>query len=89
MGQKRFSLEGAETVIALLDAVLAEAADERLDEVVIGMPHRGRLNRSGQSGGRLNVHPSAVMSTIVATRPERKGSPPRRLPKPSRSGHDT
>ncbi|MEO9138345.1 MAG: multifunctional oxoglutarate decarboxylase/oxoglutarate dehydrogenase thiamine pyrophosphate-binding subunit/dihydrolipoyllysine-residue succinyltransferase subunit, partial [Jatrophihabitans sp.] len=44
VGQKRFSLEGAETVIALLDAVLAEAADQRLDEVVIGMPHRGRLN---------------------------------------------
>ncbi|MGH8961269.1 MAG: multifunctional oxoglutarate decarboxylase/oxoglutarate dehydrogenase thiamine pyrophosphate-binding subunit/dihydrolipoyllysine-residue succinyltransferase subunit [Jatrophihabitantaceae bacterium] len=44
VGQKRFSLEGAETVIALLDAVLAEAADEELDEVVVGMPHRGRLN---------------------------------------------
>ena len=44
VGQKRFSLEGAETVIALLDAVLAEAAAQDLDEVVIGMPHRGRLN---------------------------------------------
>ena len=44
VGQKRFSLEGAETVIPLLDAVLAEAADEELDEVVVGMPHRGRLN---------------------------------------------
>jgi 2-oxoglutarate dehydrogenase E1 component len=44
VGQKRFSLEGAETVIALLDAVLAQAAIARLDEVVIGMPHRGRLN---------------------------------------------
>ncbi len=44
VGQKRFSLEGAETVIALLDEVLAEAADQDLDEVVIGMPHRGRLN---------------------------------------------
>jgi 2-oxoglutarate dehydrogenase E1 component len=44
VGQKRFSLEGAETVIPLLDAVLAEAADQHLDEVVIGMPHRGRLN---------------------------------------------
>jgi 2-oxoglutarate decarboxylase len=44
VGQKRFSLEGAETVIPLLDAVLAEAAGEGLDEVVIGMPHRGRLN---------------------------------------------
>ncbi|HEU5267423.1 MAG TPA: multifunctional oxoglutarate decarboxylase/oxoglutarate dehydrogenase thiamine pyrophosphate-binding subunit/dihydrolipoyllysine-residue succinyltransferase subunit, partial [Jatrophihabitans sp.] len=44
VGQKRFSLEGAETVIALLDAVLTEAADQELDEVVIAMPHRGRLN---------------------------------------------
>ena len=44
VGQKRFSLEGAETVIALLDAVLSQAADQGLDEVVIGMPHRGRLN---------------------------------------------
>ena len=44
VGQKRFSLEGAETVIALLDAVLPQAADQSLDEVVIGMPHRGRLN---------------------------------------------
>ena len=44
VGQKRFSLEGAETVIALLDAVLAQAADQGLDEVVVGMPHRGRLN---------------------------------------------
>ena len=44
MGQKRFSLEGAETVIPLLDAVLDEAAAHEMDEVVIGMPHRGRLN---------------------------------------------
>jgi len=44
VGQKRFSLEGSETVIALLDAVLSTAADGELDEVVIGMPHRGRLN---------------------------------------------
>jgi 2-oxoglutarate decarboxylase len=44
VGQKRFSLEGGETVIALLDAVLDSAAAFELDEVVIGMPHRGRLN---------------------------------------------
>ncbi len=44
VGQKRFSLEGGETVIALLDAVLSEAAHDGMDEVVIGMPHRGRLN---------------------------------------------
>ncbi|HZE01698.1 MAG TPA: multifunctional oxoglutarate decarboxylase/oxoglutarate dehydrogenase thiamine pyrophosphate-binding subunit/dihydrolipoyllysine-residue succinyltransferase subunit, partial [Pseudonocardiaceae bacterium] len=44
VGQKRFSLEGAETVIPLLDAVLDKAAEYQLDEVVLGMPHRGRLN---------------------------------------------
>ena len=44
IGQKRFSLEGGETVIPLLDAVLDKAAEHELDEVVIGMPHRGRLN---------------------------------------------
>lgn len=44
VGQKRFSLEGSESLIALLDAVLSGAADEGLDEVAIGMAHRGRLN---------------------------------------------
>ncbi len=44
VGQKRFSLEGSETVIPLLDAVLDKAAEHEMDEVVIGMPHRGRLN---------------------------------------------
>ncbi|MFR9725935.1 multifunctional oxoglutarate decarboxylase/oxoglutarate dehydrogenase thiamine pyrophosphate-binding subunit/dihydrolipoyllysine-residue succinyltransferase subunit [Streptomyces sp. MS19] len=44
VGQKRFSLEGGETVIPLLDSVLDEAAGDKLDEVVIGMAHRGRLN---------------------------------------------
>jgi 2-oxoglutarate dehydrogenase E1 component len=44
VGQKRFSLEGAESAIPLLDAVLAAAADEGLDEVCVGMAHRGRLN---------------------------------------------
>ncbi len=44
VGQKRFSLEGGESVIPLLDGVLTRAAQERLDEVAIAMPHRGRLN---------------------------------------------
>ncbi|MEO9222192.1 MAG: multifunctional oxoglutarate decarboxylase/oxoglutarate dehydrogenase thiamine pyrophosphate-binding subunit/dihydrolipoyllysine-residue succinyltransferase subunit, partial [Mycobacteriaceae bacterium] len=44
VGQKRFSLEGSETVIPMMDTVLDSAAEHGLDEVVIGMPHRGRLN---------------------------------------------
>ncbi|WP_240760753.1 multifunctional oxoglutarate decarboxylase/oxoglutarate dehydrogenase thiamine pyrophosphate-binding subunit/dihydrolipoyllysine-residue succinyltransferase subunit [Mycolicibacterium sp. CR10] len=44
VGQKRFSLEGAETVIPMMDATIDQAAEHGLAEVVIGMPHRGRLN---------------------------------------------
>ena len=57
VGQKRFSLEGGESVIPLLDAVLSSAADRGLDEVCIGMPHRGRLNVlanvAGKSAGQI------------------------------------
>ena len=44
VGQKRFSLEGAEAVIPMMDAAIDQCAEHGLDEVVIGMPHRGRLN---------------------------------------------
>ena len=44
IGQKRFSLEGSESAIVLLDEVLNQSADAGLEEVAIGMAHRGRLN---------------------------------------------
>ncbi len=44
IGQKRFSLEGGETTIAALDAIIQSAAGVSVHEVVIGMAHRGRLN---------------------------------------------
>ncbi len=43
-GQKRFSLEGGETLIPLLDAIIDRAAGHQVRDVVLGMPHRGRLN---------------------------------------------
>jgi 2-oxoglutarate dehydrogenase E1 component len=44
VGQKRFSLEGGETTIAALDAILNVASANGVQEAVIGMAHRGRLN---------------------------------------------
>ncbi len=44
VGQKRFSLEGGETLIPILDDLIQTAGQRGIQEVVIGMPHRGRLN---------------------------------------------
>ncbi len=43
-GQKRFSLEGAEALIPALDAVMEKGSELGIEEFIIGMPHRGRLN---------------------------------------------
>lgn len=52
IGQKRFSLEGGESLIPALDAILDCAAHEGLPEVAIGMPHRGRLNVLANIAGK-------------------------------------
>ena len=44
VGQKRFSLEGGESLIPALDAVIESAANQGVEEFVMGMAHRGRLN---------------------------------------------
>ncbi len=57
VGQKRFSLEGGESLIPLLDSLLHDAAHHDIDEVTIGMAHRGRLsvlsNLAGKSYGQI------------------------------------
>ncbi len=44
VGQKRFSLEGGESLIVMMEGLVEEAAELGAEEVVIGMPHRGRIN---------------------------------------------
>lgn len=52
VGQKRFSLEGGESLIPLLDEILARSARNGLHEVAIGMAHRGRLNVLANIAGK-------------------------------------
>ena len=52
MGQKRFSLEGGESLIPLLDHILADSARTGIHEVAIGMAHRGRLNVLANIAGK-------------------------------------
>ncbi|MGJ3509155.1 multifunctional oxoglutarate decarboxylase/oxoglutarate dehydrogenase thiamine pyrophosphate-binding subunit/dihydrolipoyllysine-residue succinyltransferase subunit [Enemella sp. A6] len=73
VGQKRFSLEGGESAIVLLDEICDMAAKNGLDEVAIGMPHRGRLNVLanivGKSYGQIfrefegNIDPRTVQGS--------------------------
>ncbi|MCC6293106.1 MAG: multifunctional oxoglutarate decarboxylase/oxoglutarate dehydrogenase thiamine pyrophosphate-binding subunit/dihydrolipoyllysine-residue succinyltransferase subunit [Bryobacterales bacterium] len=52
LGQKRFSLEGAETAVAILDELLERAGETNVHEVIIGMAHRGRLNVLANTVGK-------------------------------------
>lgn len=57
VGAKSFSLEGAETLIPLLDQTIEKAAQQGVDNIVIGMPHRGRLNVLANIMGK---HPRTI-----------------------------
>lgn len=73
VGHKRFSLEGAEAIIPLVDALMEQAATQGVEEIVVGMPHRGRLNMLvnifGKSYEKIfsefegNVDPSTMMGS--------------------------
>ncbi|SPT74988.1 2-oxoglutarate decarboxylase [Arcanobacterium haemolyticum] len=73
VGQKRFSLEGGESLIPALDSILEGAAESGLSDVAIGMAHRGRLNVltniAGKSYGQVfnefdgRIDPSSVQGS--------------------------
>src|SRR5215475_12269456 len=65
VGQKRFSLEGGDSLIPLLDSLLQRAGEKGIQETVIGMAHRGRLNVLVNTMGKMPriCSPSSRAST--------------------------
>lgn len=67
VGQKRFSLEGGETFIAAIDELIQSAGEKGVQEIVIGMAHRGRLNVLVNAMGKL---PKDLFAEFDHTAPE-------------------
>ena len=66
-GAKSFSLEGAETLIPLLELAIYKAADQGFEEIVLGMAHRGRLNVLASIMGKA---PRAILREFADLDPE-------------------
>ncbi|HET7558593.1 MAG TPA: 2-oxoglutarate dehydrogenase E1 component [Limnochordia bacterium] len=67
VGAKSFSLEGAESLIPLLDLAIEKAAEQGIDEIVLAMAHRGRLNVLANI---LHKHPQAIFREFDDRDPE-------------------
>jgi 2-oxoglutarate dehydrogenase E1 component len=67
VGQKRFSLEGGESFIAAMDELIRQAGSAGVQEIVIGMAHRGRLNVLVNTLGKM---PSGLFAEFEHTAPE-------------------
>jgi len=67
VGQKRFSLEGGESFIAAMDELIQRAGEQGVQEIVIGMAHRGRLNVLVNTLGKM---PGDLFAEFDHTAPE-------------------
>ena len=68
IGAKRFSCEGAESMIAMMDLLIEAAGSHGVDEIIIGMAHRGRLNVLVNIMGK---HPRELFAAFADKNPER------------------
>ena len=68
IGAKSFSLEGCESLIPLLDLAIEKAGEHRIEEIVFGMAHRGRLNVLANIMGKC---PSQIFREFADTDPDR------------------
>ena len=95
LGAKSFSLEGAESLIALMDVAIEKAAEDGVKEIVLGMAHRGRLNvlanilhKKPRDIFREFIDPSVAHADGSGRRPrsERGADPAANAPVPRRPG---
>jgi 2-oxoglutarate dehydrogenase E1 component len=73
VGQKRFSLEGATTLLPMLDALVDAAATHGVEQIVMGMPHRGRLNVLAHTLGKPYADIFREFETQFAPEDESEG----------------
>ncbi len=80
VGAKSFSLEGAESLIPLLDLAIETAGEQGVDEIVLGMAHRGRLNVLANIMGKSPREIFREFDDVdpeLHLRPRRREVPPR------------
>ena len=74
-GTKRFGLDGGEALIPAMEQIIKRGGALGVEEIVIGMPHRGRLSRARQRAWRSPTRRSSTSSRAAASSPRRSRAP--------------
>ena len=74
-GTKRFGLDGGEALIPAMEQIIKRGGALGVEEIVIGMPHRGRLSRARERAWRSPTRRSSTSSRAAASSPRRSRAP--------------